>query len=155
MPPIPSSTIVGSLVVKDLPELFCFEDARSLIEQLPTLLGVAISASNISNVVVGPAQPSDSQTTSIWFRTNNAGNFVGIYVFSGGTWNNIYPINDSTHIQIEFFSSTDGSAPKGWTQITASTPGFPPGVAAALAAQSINDPTSTFKVYFAAYFSGF
>lgn len=152
MPAIPSNTITGNLVVKNLPETFCFESAHDLIEQLPSLLGVEIPSANVSNVVVSNAQPTDSETTKIWFRFNNAGSFVGIYVFTEGAWTPIYLINDSKHIQIEWFSSTDGTAPTGWVEITASTPGFPPGVAAGLAAQAIADPTSTFNVYFAAYY---
>lgn len=152
--PIPQDLIIGNLVVKNLPETFCFTSATELIEQLPSLLGVEIPASQVSNVVVSVSQPSDSETTSIWFRVNNSGSFVGIYVFSNGAWIPIYPINDSVHIQVEWFSSTDGTAPAGWTEIEASTPGFPPGVATALAALAIPDPTATFNVYFPAYYTG-
>lgn len=153
--PIPSDVALGNLVIKALPDLFCFESARDLITKLPELLGVETPLSNISNVVVSISQPSDSQTTSLWIRINNAGNFVGLYVFSAGKWQPIYPINDGTHIQIEAFSSTDGTAPAGWTEIKAATGGLPTGVAAALAAQAIPDPTATFNVWFWAYFTGF
>ena len=152
--PIPSDIVTGSLVVKSLPDLFCFESAAELIKQLPEILGVEIPASNISNVIVSNSQPNDSQTTSIWFRFNNAGSFVGIYVFSGGVWIPIYPINNSVNIQIQRFTSSDGTAPAGWTKIEASTPGFPTGVAAALAGEALDPGAAGFDTIFWAYFTG-
>lgn len=152
--PIPSNVALGNLVIKNLPDLFCFTSARDLVANLPELLGVETPLANVSNVVVGVSQPDDSQTNSVWFRYNNAGSFVGIYVFSGGKWVPLFPVKDSTHIQTQAFSSEDGTAPAGWTEIRGDTPGFPPGVATALAAQAIDDPTSTFRVWFWAYYTG-
>ena len=152
--PIPTDIVTGNLVVKNLPDLFCFESAADLVKNLTEILGVEIPAANISNVVVSNSQPSDSQTTSIWFRFNNAGSFVGIYVFSGGAWIPIYPINNSVNVQLQRFTSSDGTAPTGWTKIEAATPGFPTGVAAALAGEALDPGGAGFDTIFWAYFTG-
>jgi hypothetical protein len=152
--PNPTNVVTGNLVVTSLPDLFCFESVAEFVQQLTTILGVEIPASSISNVIVSNTQPNDSQTTSIWFRFNNAGSFVGIYVFSAGAWIPIYPINDSVHIQIERFTSEDGTAPTGWTKIEAATPGFPTGVAAALAGEALDPGSAGFDTIFWCYFTG-
>ena len=154
MPFIPSNVILGNLVLKSLPDLSCYQTLPEFVQALTTILGVEIPASNVSNVVVSNEQPNDSQTTALWVRVNNAGTFVGLYVYSGAKWVPIYPINDTVHIQIQRFTSEDGTAPTGWTKIEASTGGFPTGVAAALAAEAQDPGSVGFDTIFWAYYTG-
>jgi len=85
-----TNTVIGQLILKALPELECFTNFTDFLKALPGLYAVEIPAS-VTNVIVGPAQPSSSQTSSIWVRVNNAGTFLGIYVFSDGNWIQVVP----------------------------------------------------------------
>lgn len=152
---IPTNIASGTLVLRNVLETACFESLEDFVKQLTVLLGVEIDASKISNVVVSNEQPSDSQTTSIWFRISNSGNFIGMYVFAGGAWRVMYPVNTDHVTQIFWFASDDGSAPPGWEKITDTTPNIAPGVIAALTAQYVQDPSNTYDIYFAAQYIGF
>lgn len=152
--PVPSDVVKGKLVLTGLPDLFCYKDVREMIASLPQLLGVEVSAS-VTNVIVSNVQPTSSNTTSLWVRISNSGGFMGFYVFSAGAWQSIYPIFDEVHAQIQWFSSFDGSVPAGWTKITVTTTEIPASLVPALMAQYVLDPTSSFDIYFAAFFSGF
>ncbi len=151
---IPTDIINASLVIKSIPELACFETFTDLLKALPQYLGVEVPAS-VSNVIVSNQQPSSSQTTSLWIRLSNSGSFLGIYVFSQGQWHNIYPIADDKNIQIEWFTSTDGTAPTGWTLIDTGDTTVDPAVVTQLLTQYVFDPTNTFFIYAAFRFSGF
>ena len=85
------------LVLKNLPDIACFESPLDWFKAIPDYIGGQVSSS-VSNVVVSNVQPTDSQTTSVWFRVNNAGSFVGIYVFSGGNGS----LSTRTWIRIRF-----------------------------------------------------
>jgi hypothetical protein len=148
----PSNLVRGSLVVQNLPELFCFQDARELIQSLPSLLGVEIPDS-ISNVIVSNTQPTDSQTAALWIRLANSGSFLGLYVFSQGQWRPILPVNTDTTLQIFWFSSDTGDVPAGFTKIESGTPGLPVAVKTALIAQYVT--SGSVDLYFAAIFTGF
>lgn len=146
----PANITIGSLVVKNLPDLFCFKDARDLISQMPTILGVEVPNS-VSNVVVSNEEPSSSQTTSVWFRISNSGGFIGIYVFSQGKWQLIFPTPNG--IFWMYGDSTD--IPEGYMLVDASNPAVDPVISAALVATYIDDPTVTFYIYFAVTWIGF
>lgn len=142
------------LVLKNLPDIACFESPLDWFKAIPDYIGGQVSSS-VSNVVVSNVQPTDSQTTSVWFRVNNAGSFVGIYVFSGGQWQSIYPNMDQDTVQVQWMFNADGTVPDGWTKIVSGDTVIDPAVVTALTAQYIQDPSLTFDVYFAARFSGF
>lgn len=148
----PTNIVRGNLVVQNLPELFCFQDARQLIEQLPLLLGVEIP-DFITNVIVSNTQPTDSQTAALWIRLANSGGFLGIYVFSQGRWRPILPVNDGNTLQVYWLTSSDGVVPDGFTRIEAGTPGVSPTVIAALTPQYVSFGTAI--VYYAAIFTGY
>jgi hypothetical protein len=150
----PENIIKANLVIENIPENACFETFIELLKAIPQYMSVAIPET-ITNVIVSNIQPNSSQTTSVWFRLSNAGTFLGIYVFSSGQWNNIYPINDGNQIQIETFVSIDGTVPDGWTKIAVGDPLLPPAVVTDIVAGDVMDPTNTFEQKFSAYFSGF
>ena len=74
-----------------LPDDLCFEGTfaealKAALENVRVLV-----PSSITNVVVSSQQPTDSQRDFVWFRLNNAGNFVGIYIYAGGDWQQVSP----------------------------------------------------------------
>lgn len=153
----PENVVNAELVVKNIPEQACFTNFVDFVKALPQYLGVEVPAS-VTNVVVSNIQPSSSQTTSLWIRLDNSGSFIGIYVFSGGTWRNIYPISaisGDVAVQIQWFYSATGNPPPGWTFIDVGDPLLPASVVTALLAQYVQEPGGTYAYYFAAYFSGF
>lgn len=102
----------ANIVVVGLPETFCFETFRDLLLALPQFLSVEVPNS-VTNVIVSPSQPLDSQTTSVWCRTNNAGGFEGIYVFANGEWVPIYPAPG----QIFWLAGDSDNPPDGFTLV--------------------------------------
>ncbi len=85
-----TNVVIGQLLLKALPELQCFTNFTDFLKALPSLYAVEVP-STVTNVITGPAQPTSSQTSAIWVRINNAGTFLGIYVFSAGKWIQIVP----------------------------------------------------------------
>lgn len=145
----------AAIVLLGLPENTCFTSFQDFINQLPNLIGAEIP-SNITNVVVSNVQPSDSQTTSIWFRLSNSGSFLSINVFSNGAWRDIYPINVDTPVdtlQIFWFQGDPTQPPAGWTS-TDDAPGIDAGIKAALAAEWLTGTDPTVQ-YYSAVFTGF
>lgn len=61
-------------------------DLAAFYERLKQDLSIELPA-GMGNLVVGAVQPTDIQT--VWFRLSPAGNFVGIYVFLKGVWQNV------------------------------------------------------------------
>jgi len=85
---MPQITVPGSLVLTNIPDNQCFSegsDFTDLLKALTQYLGVSIPTS-ITNVVVSVSEPTDSQTSSLWIRINNAGKVLGFYGFSDGRW---------------------------------------------------------------------
>lgn len=77
---------IGTVKIKNLPEATCFKTFEEFLLALQTYLVIEIP-DTITNVVVGSSEPSSSQRDSIWYRFNSTGDFLGIYLFSGGSWN--------------------------------------------------------------------
>ena len=145
----------ANIVLTGLPDTKCFTSWQDFLQELPNFLGVEISASSITNVIVSNVQPTSSQTNSIWFRTSNDGSFIGIYVFSQGAWQNIYPINVDSPVttnQIFWFFGDSTQPPAGFTNTNDYT-GLSAAVQAALAAMWVNE-TGVFT-YYSAVFTGF
>jgi|SRR6185369_482449 len=145
----------AEIVLTGLPDTKCFTSWQDFIAALPEFLAVEIPVSAISNVIVSNVQPSSSQTTSIWFRLSNAGGFLGIYVFSNGAWQDIYPVNVDTPVitnQIFWFFGDSIQPPAGWTN-TQDYAGLSADVKTALFAQWVNE--SGVFTYYSAVFTGF
>lgn len=84
------ASVLGNLVIKNLPDTVCFESFTQLLEDLPNYMGVQIPTS-VTNIVISVAEPTSSQRNNLWFRLDNAGNFQGLYVYSGGVWTQVFP----------------------------------------------------------------
>ncbi len=149
----PQNVVKAPLVIQNIPENACFTTFKELLEALPQYLAVQIPDS-ITNVIVSNVQPSSSQTTSIWFRTSNSGGFMGIYVFAQGEWHNIYPINDGNQIQMQTFTSLDGTVPEGWTKVETGDPLLPADLVASYVSNNFTSGTGVVQRFWA-YFSGF
>lgn len=152
MPSTPD-LVRAAIVLLGLPENTCFTSFQDFITQLPNLIGAEIP-SDITNVVVSNTQPSDSQTTSIWFRLSNSGSFISINVFSNGAWRTIYPVNvdsPTDTLQIFDFIGDPALPPPGFTN-TNDAPGIDSAMATALAATWFTAGTQT---YYTAVFTGF
>lgn len=100
------TSITAPLKVLGIPETFCYENVTQFVQALATNL-VAVIPTSITNVVVGNIEPNDTQRFSVWFRLNNAGTFVGIYVFSDGKWVPLFP--PVTQFYDPLFSTSDTS----------------------------------------------
>lgn len=146
----------ANIVLTGLPDTKCFTSWQDFLASLPDLLSVEIPVSSITNVVVSNTQPSSSQTTDIWFRVGNDGGFIGIYVFSQGVWNQIYPVNVDTPIttiQIFWFFGDSTQPPAGFTSTQAATIGLSSAVISHLFSLWFND--SGVYTYYSAVFTGF
>lgn len=149
----PQNIASARLVLKNILDTYCIESIEQLIEKLPDLLGVEIPASSLTNVVVSNIQPSDSQTTDVWFRLSNSGSFLGIYVFADGVWNVIYPVNYADQVQIFWHYSPTGEVPPGFEKITAETANINADIVTALMAQYLT--ADSIEMYFAMQYIGF
>lgn len=86
-----NDVIQGAVKVVNLPDLACFTNFEEFVQALANSLVLEIPQS-ITNVVDGNSEPTSSQTTVLWVRRDNSGTFVGLYVFTAGSWTQIYPV---------------------------------------------------------------
>lgn len=150
---IPSNVILGELILKNLPDGFCFTDAKDFVAQLPNLLGVEIPGT-VTNVVVSNVEPTSSQTTALWVRLSNSGSFLGLYVFASAQWHQVYPIQDSHVNQIFWLTSDDASVPEGFQKVTLASTDVPPDTIPFIMSQYVQDSGGN-DIYFAATYVGF
>lgn len=146
--------VKANIVLTGVQGTSCFTSMQEFIQALPDLIAAEIP-SNITNVIVSPSQPTDSQTQDIWFRLSNSGSFISINVFSQGAWRVIYPVNVDTPsdtLQIFWFQGDPALPPAGWTNTTLAA-GIDPAIAAALAALWVAGSGTT--KYYSAIFTGF
>ena len=147
---IQSNTVDAPLVIKNLPDLACFTSVQELLQSLPQYLFAQIPLT-ITNVIVSNVQPLDSQRTSIWFRTNNSGLFIGIYVYSNGTWNQFFPApNQLTRI----YRTSNTALPEGYEEASVANTSLPLATINTLKTQWIMDPTNTYFQVLDVVFTG-
>lgn len=152
---VPGPTVISApIALLSLPDLACFKSAQELIAALPQFLVAQIPIGEITNVIVSNVQPLDTQRDSIWFRKDNSGNFIGIYVYSGGTWQQMYPMPGQ--IFQRYRNTTDPTTdPVGYTRLDLAA-GIPPTVVTALQATWVADPGNPgFYLYDQQVFTGF
>ena len=85
--------IQSVLKLVQMPERQCFTSWQDLLRKIPELYAVEIP-SGITNVSIGNAYPSSSETDHLWIQTDNSGNFIGLNIFVTGAWRQIYPLLD-------------------------------------------------------------
>lgn len=86
---LPQTVIKGAVKVQDVPQAACYDTFAQLLQDLGSYLTVEIPASSISNVVIGSQQPNVSDKGKLWVRLSNSGSFLGLYTYSGSTWNQV------------------------------------------------------------------
>lgn len=141
----------AAVVLLGLQDTTCFTSMQEFIDALPNLIGVEVP-NNITNVIVSNVQPSDSQTTDVWFRLSNSGSFISINVFSAGAWRTIYPVNTDDTLQIFYLQGDPANPPPGFLSTT-DAPGVDPVIAAALEATWIagTSPTMAYTAIFVGF----
>lgn len=82
---ITANQIVGAIKLTGLSELQCITNPEEFAQALARAMVVEIPNFN-QGVHVGPTEPSSPTTAGIWVKTDNAGTFLGFYVYSEGAW---------------------------------------------------------------------
>lgn len=150
---ITNDTVDAPIKLLNLPDLACVNTIQELISLLPSYLVASIPTS-ITNVVIGNIQPLDTQRNTIWFRKDNAGNFIGIYVFSAGVWAPMYPVSNQIFPRWRV-SSDPVTEPVGFTRLD-NTPGVPASVVTARMADWVADGLNPgYFLYYEVCFTGF
>lgn len=144
-----SNIVSAPIAIKGDPTTACFTTVGDFIEALPNFL-VAEIPTSITNVVISNIQPLDSQRTDIWFRLSNGGTFIGIYVFSDGTWIQMFPPPQGLFSM--YGDSRD--VPKGYVLADENNGALPPGVGLWLKQRWKLDPTNTFYQVFDTTYEG-
>jgi len=84
MPPA-TRNVAGAVKIVGVPETACFTDFADFLRQLQNYIILEIPES-ITNVVVSNEEPSSAQRGDVWYRFNDAGQFIGVYLFTDGSW---------------------------------------------------------------------
>jgi hypothetical protein len=80
----------GTVKLDGFLEGCCFTSWDDFVKKLPSLLAIEIP-SNVTNVTIGNTQPTDDERDNLWIRKDNSGSFLGMFIYSQGTWQQIYP----------------------------------------------------------------
>lgn len=83
-------TVRNALKINNIPDLACFKTFTDLLKALPEFYSVEIP-NDITNVVISSSEPDESQRDSLWIKTDTSGSFIGLFLYTGGAWNQIYP----------------------------------------------------------------
>lgn len=89
--PSSNNIINGAIVLTGFLDIKCYEKISDVINALPQILGLSLDPSELTNVVVSAIQPLSGQENYVWFRMSNGGTFIGIYIYSGGAWRQVFP----------------------------------------------------------------
>ncbi len=150
---ISNDSIDAPIKLFNLPDLACVNTIQELISLLPNYLVASIPTS-ITNVIIGNVQPLDTQRNFIWFRKDNAGNFIGIYVYSGGIWVPMYPVPNQIFPRWRV-SADPITEPTGYTRLD-NVAGVPASVISARMADWVVDPSNPgYYLYYEVCFTGF
>lgn len=144
-----SNIVSAPLAIRGDPSTACFTNIGEFIESLPNFL-IAQIPTSITNVIISNIQPLDSERNTIWFRLNNAGTFIGIYVFSDGTWIQMFPPPQGVFGM--YGDSRD--VPKGYVLADEDNAALPPGVGLFLKQSWKLSGSGDYYVYFQATFLG-
>lgn len=139
--------VIGAVKVKNIPQIVRSTDFTQLIKALVDNMVLEIP-DTITNVVVDVSEPID--TDNVWIARNSSGSIIGIKLFVGGEWVQMFPPPDST-VRIHGNSNTP---PSGYALITTDTPGYSAAEVAFLESRWFRDPTGTFWTIFDVVYVG-
>lgn len=141
--------ITGAVKLLNLPDVMCAGSVQEMLSLLAQNLAIELS-DNLTNVTVSVAEPPEGSRDDIWFRRGAGGSFVGIYVFSGGAWVQMFPAPNG----IFKHYGNSNTPPAGYELITTSTPGFTAADVARLQGGWQKDPTNTFWTIYETIYTG-
>jgi hypothetical protein len=112
----PNDVVRGAIYLDSFLEGKCFKSWDEFVQALPSMLAVEVPAS-VSNVSVGNTQPNDDERDNLWVRKDNSGSFMGLFVYSQGAWQQIYPppnaaslvLGDSRNVPAGYILASDAS----------------------------------------------
>ncbi len=102
-----------------LPDELCFEGTfADAMQQIISKLRVIVP-DTITNVVVSNQEPTDSQRNYVWFRLDNSGSFIGVFIYSQGNWQQVFPVpnalswiyGSSDTPPVGYIAANDAAAP--------------------------------------------
>ena len=131
-------------------DCYCFTSWLEVVKALPTILGVEIPSS-ITNVILSSSTPDDDQHDCIWFRLDTAGNFIGIFIYAVGDWQQVWPIPQG----IFRMWGDSRVIPAGYRLIDSSNPNFTAAQVAAIQATWIATLTPGVYSVFDVTYEGF
>lgn len=122
------TVVTGGIKVIDVPDDACITTVRDLVLQLEKYLAVEFEDEKITNVIVSTNEPDTTSRDVLWFRLDNSGNFIGLYVFVQGQWLQMFPPPQAI---IRMYGRSD-DIPPGYQLISEDTPGLTAEAAAAI-----------------------
>lgn len=108
------NVIKGALKSTGIPDSACFKNFADLLRNLPNYLTVEIPAEDISNVIISNQQPTDTDRNKLWVRRSNSGKFLGIFLYSGGSWIQAFPAPQQVFILL----GNSATPPPGYAFMT-------------------------------------
>jgi len=145
----------GSLKIQNLPDRVCINGWRELIQAIPEFISVEVPSS-ITGIITGNTAPGEDDTNKLWLRRDAAGNFIGLYVFQGGSWEQVYDvIQDNGNREIRWVSGVSSNPPDGWIVVVQGDPTIPEPVVLALTARYVPSGAPGVFNYYAVRYVGF
>lgn len=145
------SPSLATLRIKGVPEYECLTSFDDLLKLLEAHLQVEVPDS-ASAVIVSVNQPAENERSKVWFRVDNSGSFVGEYVYTGGSWQKIYPLTG----QVFWVHDKSGNVDPGFQLIDENNSSFTSDEANFFKALYRKDPGGgDFYTYFAVSYIGF
>lgn len=111
---IGTDVIRGAIKLDNFLEGKCFTSWSDFISDLPNMLSVEIPT-GITNVNIGNLQPSSSELDHLWIKTDGSGSFIGMFIYTTGSWRQIYPAPN----QLFLMYGNSTSIPAGYTLASA------------------------------------
>ena len=143
-------SITGAIKVIDVPEDASLTTVRDLLQQLERYLAVEFDVDKITNVVVSSLEPEVSERDIVWFRLDNAGNFIGVFVFVQGQWLQMFPCpNEVTKV-----TGDSRNPPPGYALVSTELAGFTTAMVNKLQTEWELDPSETYYVIFHVVYVG-
>jgi hypothetical protein len=142
---------LATVKIKGLPEFECPTTFKEWLVLLETYLEVTIPES-VGAVVVSVNPPAENDRTKVWFRVDNSSSFIGIYVYTGGSWQKIYPLTG----QVFWCHGSSLEVDPGFKLIDENNPEYTAAEANFFKALYLKDPLGgDFYTYFAVSYVGF
>lgn len=145
-----SDVIRGAIKLDSLVSGCCFTSWEDFVKAIPTLFSVEVPAT-ITNVVISNLQPGSSLRDNLWIRLDNSGSFMGLFIYTGGLWQQIFP----TPQGIFKMYGDSRVIPSGYLLADTSNPHLTAGEAAALMASWVLHGSGLYYTIFDVTYEGF